>query len=472
MSDAAHVALDGLLTSLGLSRSDTGGTLEFAGCDPIAATRHHYGAASAAAIAAEAVGVATYWTMRGGSGQDLKIDLRRAVVPGLRTSSHISQNGHELPYNRAPSEIANFFPTKDNRRIYVLRTAAYASNLIGVLDLLRCENSSEGLSRAIAGWDAQDLEDRLAERKLIGAYARTCAEWRAHPQGQYLSGLSPISITKIGDSAPELPTDGDRPLSGIRVLDMAHVLAGPTCARVLAEQGADVLHTSAPLMPDDFRVAMDTCMGKRAAFIDLNREGDIDAAKGLIRSGDVLIQSFRPGALDRRGLSPMAVAELRPGIVYVSVSAYGGGGPWADRGGYEPVGQTVTGLAIAEGSAELPLLCPTFTLNDYLAAYLASAGAMGALVRRAREGGSYHVEVSLARCSMWLQDLGLLPTHLWPTRGEGELPFPAPLDDDFIETDCAFGRIRHARPLVDFSQTPARWDSGSEPLGASLPFWR
>ena len=471
MSKAAQAALDGLLAVLGLSRGDIGGAVGFVDDDPIAASRHRPGAASAAALAAQAIGIAAIWRMRGGRGQDISVDVHRATVPGLRTSSLLWQSGHRLEYGRSPKEAPNFFLTKDGRRVFVLRTAAYAANLMGLMDLLRCPNDSAGLAHAIAEWNSADLEETLAERKLIGVIARTREEWLAHPQGQWLAAIPPVHVEKIGESEPERFAPGPRPLAGVRVLDMAHVLAGPVCARVLAEQGADVLHTSAPLSPDDFRVVLDTGLGKRSAFVDFNRSGDIERVRALSSTGDVFIQSFRPGSLDKRGLSPSDLARLRPGIVYVSVSAYGGGGPWMGRGGFDPVGQAASGLAIAEGSSDAPVLAATFTLNDYLSAYLAAAGATAALARRAREGGSYHVQVSLTRCSMWLQELGRLPAEQWPDRDEGKPPIPEPREADFMKTASVFGELVHARPIVEFSQTKARWDRGPSPLGSSPLCW-
>ena len=471
MSAAAHAALDGLLAHLGLDRSDTGGVIGFTGDDPIVASRHRPAAASAAALAAQAVGIATIWRLRGGKGQDIAVDLHRAAVPGLRTSSLFWQSGHRLEYGRSAKEAPNFFLTKDGRRMFVLRTAAYPANLLGLLDLLGCANDTQSLGNAIARWNSVELEETLAERKLIGAIARTREKWLAGPPGRWLAALPPVHVEKIGEGEPQRFARAERPLSGLRVLDVAHVLAGPVCARVLAEQGADVLHGSAPLAPDDFRVIIDTGHGKRSAFVDLNRLGEIDRVRRLLMEGDVFIQSFRPGSLDKRGLGPSDLANLRPGIVCVSVSAYGGGGPWMARGGFDPVGQTVSGLAIAEGSADAPILAATFTLNDYLAAYLAAAGTTAALVRRAREGGSYHVQVSLARCSMWLQELGLLPVELWPDRTEGRPVIPEPREDDFMKTDSVFGELCHARPVVEFSQTKARWDRAPSPPGSSPLEW-
>ncbi|MBB2735488.1 MULTISPECIES: CoA transferase [Bradyrhizobium] len=468
MSVAAQWALDGLLSSLGMSRGS--GALSFVGDDPIVPSRFRPAAACAAAIAAEACGISAIWKMRSGRDQDIRVDLRHAAVPGLRTSLHIHQNGHHLDLGRPVSERPNFFRTRDGRRMYLLRASAYHTNLIALLDLLKCANTTDAISEATSSWSSDDLEDALAERKVIGVMARTREEWLSHPQGSWLSSRPVVHVQKIAESPARPFTPAERPLSDIRVLDMAHLLAGPVSARVLAEQGADVLRVSAPLKQDDFRYVIDTSFGKRSAFIDLDRTGDMETLKKLITRADVFVQSFRPGSLAKRGLSPEEMAVARPGIIYVTISAYGMGGPWMKRGGLEQVGQAVSGLAIAEGSSEVPVLAPTFTLNDYLAAYLGSAGVVAALVRRAKEGGSYRVEVSLTGCSMWLQELGMLPQNLWRSEGDRST-LPVPPMDSYFETSGAFGNLTHPKPLVEFSETAAYWNCGPSPLGSSIPAW-
>lgn len=440
--------------------------------EEIGLSRHAIGSAAAAALGAYACGISRLWEQRSGVRQGACIDVHRATVPGLRTSSHLSQNGHRLHYGRPPHESANFFETRDGRRMYLLRISQYAPLVFGLLKLMGCSNDTAELARATARWDSSELEEALAFRKLLGGIARTREEWLAHPQGNWLAAQPPVSVTRIGDGPAMPQVSRERPLDGVRVLDMAHVLAGPVAARTLAEQGADVLHATAPLAGEDFRVVMDTGLGKRNAFIDLNEAEGVACARELLSRADVFVQSFRPGSLDRKGFSPDDLARLRPGLIYTSVSAYGTAGPWRERGGLDPLGQAVTGLAIAEGSADAPVLAPTMTLNDYLAGYLAAAGVVAALVRRAREGGSYHVEVSLARCSMWLQDLGRLPEGQWPS---GPQPSPEQLEAraaDMMDTESPFGRLRHARPVVDFEATPSRWERGPSPLGSGWPVWR
>jgi crotonobetainyl-CoA:carnitine CoA-transferase CaiB-like acyl-CoA transferase len=469
-SATANRVLDELLRALALGRDGSGGAIAFIDDDPIAATRHRPGAAAAAAIAAEAVGIATIWRMRGGEEQDIKVDLRRCVVPGLRSLSYQTQNGHPLtppPVEREES----FFRTKDGRVCFLLRSPHPADQLASLLSLLKCGNETDQLVAAVAKWNAFELEETLARLRLTGAVARTAAEWRASPQGQILASTPPVQVTKIGDSPPMPFKPAPRPLSGLRVLDLARYLAGPVAARILAEQGADVLRCTEPLNPDSPINIMDTNTGKRSAFLDLARAEDLDQLMRCIDTADVFIQGFRPGSLAKFGLSSEALAARRPGIIYLSVSAFGGAGPWMNRGAFDPIAQTVTGLAVAEGSAEAPELLPVGLPNDYTSGYLAVAGIVSALVRRAVEGGSYHVEVSLARTSMWLQDIGQLPEDPKATRAPGAPLCPAPRDSDFVVRNTVYGALRQCAPLVEFSTTRPYWERGPFPLGSSLLEW-
>lgn len=460
--------LESLLHAIGVRREDVGGSIRIEGADPVVSSRHRVGGATACALAAQGAAIAAIWKQRTGRGQDIDVEVRRAAVPGLRTAYHMAQNGHHVDvFPRSPYPQTDFFRTRDGRQMYILRTPMYMQNLLGTLGLLKCSPDPVDMARAVLQWDALDLEEAMAERKLVGVMCRTRAEWAAHPQGQWLAARPPVEIEKIGDSAPLPLPVGDRPLRSLRVLDFAHVLAGPVASRMLAEHGADVLRITAPHQHDQLFCALDTGVGKRSANLDLDVASDVEKAKALAATADVFAQSWRPGTLDVRGLSPEALARQRPGLIYVSVSAYGSGGPWASRGGYEPVGQAACGLAFDEGSVDEPRLSPTGTLNDYLTAYLASAGVLGALLRRAREGGSYHVKASLTRTSMWVQELGRLPRSRWP---HPDLPMQ-PRESDMVTMEGPYGRVTLPAPITQFSETRAYWERSPEPFGASRPEW-
>ncbi len=464
---AAASAFTSILDQIGLSPEQFGGSVDIAGEDPIVASPHRIGAGNAAALAAHAAGIAAIWRLRTGREQAIRVDLRRAVIPGLLPMNYVSQNGYALGW-RARKRVPNFFPTKDGRRFYLLHAMDYPQLLLRTLEFLDCSDAEASIAKVIAQWNAGELEEALAERKLVGGIARSRAEWAEHPQGRWLAAQPAVAIEKIGESEPEPFGPAQRPLSGIRVLDMGHVLAGPTAARTLAEQGADVLRISSPGNPDPNIQLMDTGFGKRSAYIDLDQPDDVDRLHALARRADVLTQSWRPGALDRRGLSPNELAALRPGLIYLSISCYGNGGPWWDRGGYDPLGQAVCGMSFDEGTPDRPQLVPTFTLNDYVTAYLGAAGVTAAMIRRAHEGGSYHVMVSLTRSSMFVQELGLLPEGSQPA----ERTVPAADPAHIMRTMTPWGELGHAAPIVEYSETKAAWERPSEPLGTSRAAWK
>ncbi|MYE68065.1 MAG: CoA transferase, partial [Acidimicrobiia bacterium] len=178
---------------------------------------------------------------------------------------------------------------------------------------------------------------------------RSMAEWAQHPQSAAVASLPLMEIERIGDCPPQPLPEGDRPLSGIRVLDLTRVLAGPTCARTLAEHGADVMKVSAKHLPSSRSQEYDTGHGKLSTHLDLREEQEVETLRRLVREADVFSQGYRPGTLARRGLSPQDLASLRPGIVYVSLSAFGRVGPWAERRGFDTVVQTVSGITDRQG---------------------------------------------------------------------------------------------------------------------------
>lgn len=460
--------LDDLLAVLGVSETGTGGAISIEGSDPVVDSRFRPGIAAASALAAQGAAVAAIWRQRSGQGQDVSVSVRQAAVPGLQTINHIRQNGvfHEL-YPRSRYSSHGFYRTRDGRQIYVLRAPLYTENLLQTLELLGCSYAPDSMAAAIGKWDALDLENALAERRLVGVIAREQDEWLAHPQGQWLAARPPVEIEKIGDSDPEPFAPASRPLGGVRVLDLTHVLAGPVTSRMLAEQGAEVLHIMAQRQMDPVRLTIDTGLGKRSAFLDLDTADGLARAQALGEGADVFVHSWRSGSLDRRGLSPEEMTARRPGLIYVSVSCYGSGGPWASRGGYEPCGQTACGLVLQEGTRDEPRLAVTGTLNDYLAGYLASAGVMAALLRRASEGGSYHVKVSLTRTSMWMQEIGALPQAQWP---QGNVPM-VPHASDLQQMMSPFGMITVPRPITRYSVSHPYWDQPPQPVGSSLPHW-
>lgn len=451
--------------------------VEFSRNDPVLATPFRVGEVASAVLAAQGAAAARIWQMRGNPSQQIRVDARAAALATFCVAFQ-KLNGYAVSMVEPDFPTVGLYPTCDNRFICI--NGGYPLLRRGLLELLNCFNSKDSIGAAIAKWNATELEEAIAARKLIGGVARTRDEWLAHPQGSAIANTPLVEIVKIGESKPEPFGPADRPLSGIRVLDLTHVIAGPTCGKSLAAHGAEVLHIYSPTRPQFPPFDIDTSHGKAEAFLDLKQDTDKQRLRELLDSADVMSDSYRPGRIGNLGFSPLAVAERRPGIIVVSVNCYGFAGPWQYRGGFEQIAQSVTGMTIEQGMADHPQLAPTFP-NDYVTGFLAAFGALAALIRRAQEGGSYHVRVSLSRTAMWLQDQGRvkedwkkikpLPTDCRDVDEFFGSPDGAFSQKYFRKFQTAMGELTFLGPVLEMSGTPMRWERRITPLGSGKPEW-
>jgi hypothetical protein len=335
------------------------------------------------------------------------------------------------------------------------------------------EEDRSAVAKAVLNWNALDLEEAIIAAKGAGGMVRTHAEWAKHPQSAAIAALPLLEIIRIGDAPAEPLPVGNRPLSGIRVLDLTRVLAGPTCARTLAEHGADVLKITGAHLPNLGYQEFDTGHGKLSAQLDLRQQSDIDILRGLVRQGDVFSQGYRPGTLGGRGLSPEELAAIRPGLVYVSLCAFSHAGPWASRRGFDTVVQTVSGITsrqaeVVPAKTPGPQFYPVSAI-DYCTGYLMAFGAMVALKRRATEGGSWLVRISLAQIGKFIVDLGEVAESA--ARDAPAEFTPEELERWSMVSDTPNGKLRHLRPTVQLSETQPYWARPSVPLGYNKPEW-
>ena len=341
------------------------------------------------------------------------------------------------------------------------------------LSVLGVEEDKDAVRRAVAQWDARELEEAIIAARGAGGMVRTMQEWAQHPQSAAVASLPLLEIDKIGDAPVQPLPEGDRPLSCIRTLDLTRVLAGPTCARTLAEHGADVMKISGPHLPFNEGQEYDTGHGKLSAHLDLRQGQDLETLRDLVREADVFSQGYRPNTLAQRGLSPQELAEIRPGIVYVSLCAFGRVGPWAERRGFDTVIQTVSGITHRQGEmfpgAEPgPQFYPVSAI-DYLTGYLMAYGALTALARRATEGGSWLVRLSLAQTGRWLVGQGQVPEEEL-----SDIPtdvMPEEIEDWSTVSEVPGGTLKHLAPTLELSDTRPYWARPSVPLGYHEPVW-
>ena len=435
--------------------------------DPVIRSQFRVGEAAAAALAAGAVAADDIWRLRNGGGEPQLISVdKRIAVASLRGYKFMRiEDGPQLVPNYTPA-TSNFYRCRDGRFIHL--QGAFPHLREGTLTLLGCGDTIKEVGAKIAQRESFELEESLADRRLCGAVIRSAEEWMDHPQGQAIADVPVIEIIKIADGKPQPLPAAARPLDGVRVLDLTRVLAGPVSGRTMAAHGADVLHVRSPKLPSMEVFVAETNQGKFSTFLDLTRNEDAARLQDLAREADIFVQGYRGGAMDGRGFGPDALARLRPGIIYVSLNCYGHSGPWAQRPGWEQLAQSVSGLAEEGGRPGDPRLVPAAPC-DYTTGYLAACGTMMALTRRMREGGSYHVRLSLSRTAMWIAA---------QSRCAADDVAKAAADVEEIDvraamtvSDTQFGRLHHIDPIIRMSATQPHWVRPSVPLGTHPPQW-
>jgi crotonobetainyl-CoA:carnitine CoA-transferase CaiB-like acyl-CoA transferase len=336
---------------------------------------------------------------------------------------------------------------------------------------LQCAENRAEVATAIQKWSAAELDQTLAQAGMCAALIRTPQEWQAHPQAQAIAGLPLFEVERVADGPPMSlkDRDGNRPLSGVRVLDLSRVIAAPVGARTLAQHGADVLAISASHLPNIPLLVMDTGRGKRSAQLDLRQREGKQVLQQLVSTADVFLQAYRPGALAQHGFSVEELCQQRPGLIYVSLSAYGHVGPWAQRRGFDSLVQSASGIAYEEGLAAgglAPGKLP-FQALDHATGYLVAFATMLALQKRAIEGGSWHVRVSLAQTGQWLQGM--------PRRGllehAAELR-PEEISRFIQSTTTSYGEMQTIAPVEEMALTPAHFTLPASQLGSSEPEWQ
>ncbi|TDF62460.1 CoA transferase [Cupriavidus sp. L7L] len=441
--------------------------LRLDGAEPVLPSSFAVGTAAQASLAASALAAATLWQGRSGRWQDVSVDMRHAITE-FRSERYLRVDGGPAP--ELWDKIAGTYRCGDGR--WVRLHTNFPHHRDGVLRLLGCAYDKAAVQAALEKWEAETFETAASDAGLVVAALRSFDEWDRHPQAAALRGLPPMTLERIGDAPPQpwpAPTSADaRPLSGVRVLDFTRIIAGPVAGRTLAAHGADVLLVTSAHLPSIAPLVIDTGRGKRSCQLDLRDPDDKRTLHKLLHGADVMVQGYRPGGLAELGVGAEAAARARPGIVYVSLSAYGHVGPWAHKRGFDSLVQTATGFNHAEAEAagsDTPRPLPAQVL-DHAAGYLLAFGAMAALHRRALEGGSWHVRVSLAQVGQWLRGLGRVPQGLKAPEQK--------IDDvaDLLEAvPSGFGMLTVVRHAALLSGTPARWTLPSEPLGTHAPEW-
>lgn len=453
------------------------GEVEISGQDPFFKTPFRIGETAAAALAARAVAANDLWEFRTGRRQKISMELNTAAASCLGGTDQTRRKNENGEYVGIPAtqalvhmvELTQPWKGKGDRWYLPHFNLPHLEKT--VLGVLQCEGTPEAVAEAVSKWDVDELDRAITDAHATGSIVYTPEEWLQHPHGKHLASIPVITITKVGESEPEgFAENLTQPLSGIRVLELCRILAGPTCGLGLAEHGAEVLMVTAPQLPQVPPFVRDVSHGKRSAYLDYTIPEQAKRLRELAKNADIFVEGYRPQSMEKHGFGVKELAQLRPGLIYVSVDCYGPGGVYSDRAGWDQCAQAVTGIAYTQGQLEgvgRPKLTPVFCA-DFLTGYLGAYGAMLALLKRAKEGGSYHVHVSLCQAAMLLQREGLV---------EGFEKAPGKLTEEEFERYAVFedgtpyGDIKTLGPVVRMSETNPRWDGPAPELGSAEPVW-
>ena len=466
-----------ILAEVGVSAADAGGKLTIDGKDPLVPSVFRFASAAAASIGAKAVVAAAIWRERGGAGQDITIDARKA----FRRFCGFFDGRWELINGRSPALQWNkynafvpigqpfFHPTKDGRHVIALNV--YPSLYTKALKLLNASSDPASINGAIARWNADDLEQAAAEAGVVIAKVRSTEEFLSEAQYRDVLARMPlVSVEKIGESEPiPFKPGGKSPLDGIRALGLSHVIAGGAIGRDLASFGADVLNI---WRPDDYDLEAfiwDAQVGMRSTYLADTSE-DRKRFDALLSEADVFFSNRHPGFLEQHGLTAEELAAKRPGLVHAQVLLHGATGPWASRPGFDEIGASVSGIFALEGSLAEPKQPPIVPIVDNIVGWVGTVGVLAALRRRAKEGGTYRVRVSLTRICLWLIAMGIFDKDFAKTTaGRGDEH--SLVDPDLFTAETPLGTYQGMTEQIGFSSLKTGYQTVLAPMGSSKPEW-
>jgi hypothetical protein len=323
------------------------------------------------------------------------------------------------------------------------------------------------MAKAVATWDKDALETAVVGEGGCAAAMRDHAAWLLHAQGRAVAA-DPLVIWDACAPGARTPWPGTpaRPLQGLRVLDLTRVIAGPVASRFLAGYGADVLRIDPPWW-DEPGVVPEMTLGKRCAQLDLSIAAERERFAALLADADVLLHGYRADALEQMGVGAAWRQQQCPGLVDVSLDAYGWAGPWQDRRGFDSLVQMSSGIAEAGmrwAAAEKPVPLPVQAL-DHGTGYLLAAAVLRGLAERLASGAGSRARLSLARTAKLLMDTPADDARLGPLAAETHADLAFELEQ------TPWGPARRLRPPLTITGTAMRWNLPAGPLHGAAPVW-
>ncbi|KAF2821342.1 CoA-transferase family III [Ophiobolus disseminans] len=467
VDSVAHVWRDNL--GLPISALDALELSDEARCYPSSFKVEHLAQCS---IALSALSAALFWSVR------QQCAMPKVVVPAEHACVEFkSERLYVLNGKSAPSSWGTLGGLHKTSNGYVRMHDSFINHRDNALRVLGLEKSAlrEDVAIRMLQWKAVEIEDAAFREGAVIAALRSFEEWDTLRQANSVADF-PILIKSIAKGKPYVPPvpqlAGDKCLRGIRVLEMSRVIAAPVAGKTLAAHGSDVIWITSPTLPDLPDLDLDLSRGKRTVQFDIKTRTGKAQLLDLMRTADVFIQSYRPGSLAAHGLSTEELIRINPKLIIASLNAYGPDGPWSQHRGFDSLVQTCSGINIEDATrygANEParvLPCQAF---DHGAGYFLATGIMAALYKRATEGGSYEVKVSLAGTMKYLRSLG----QYGGKSGFDRRDFGSPEDvEQYLETrQTGFGELRAVKHSASIEGLEVGWEEMPKPLGSDKPIW-
>jgi crotonobetainyl-CoA:carnitine CoA-transferase CaiB-like acyl-CoA transferase len=321
------------------------------------------------------------------------------------------------------------------------------------------------MAAKVAQWTSTDLEQAVVEAKGCAAEMRSWAQWQKHPQGLAVNAEPLVHFIDSPDEHAQMWQGSvERPLAGLKVLDLTRVLAGPTASRFLAGLGANVLRIDSPTWNEP-GVVPEMTLGKRCARLDLHDSLDRAVFESLLKDSDILLHGYRADALEHLGFGVERRRQLAPGLIDVGLNAYGWSGPWQNRRGFDSLVQMSSGIAEAGQrwkQTDKPTPLPVQAL-DHATGYLLAASALRLLSERLRNGRGGSARLSLARTAKLLIEHG--PGTNEALRAEDEQ------DQGLLIEQTPWGPVHRLQVPVKISGTSIQWALPATELGSHRPRW-
>ena len=437
------------------------GPVEIDGVDPALDTPWPVGEVAAVALAHAGSSAARLARRAGGDPGSVRTDVGDAAAATI-SFALMRVDGESMTRTNAENPWVGRYRCGDGRWIHLHGGFPTLADRLADLLGLGPDAAEESIAAATARRESATLEDAIAERSGCSAIIRSEDEWRRHPQGQMVHSWPTVVHTGAGVAASgRWEPSPVRPLSGLRVLDLTRVLAGPSCGRTLAAFGADVLHVRGPNVPVVPAFVIDTGHGKRQAHCDFSDASQLEALRCVALDADVVVQGYRPGVVARFGLDEESLRSDGFAGVFGSVSAFGHEGPWSDRAGWEQLAQSTSGLCLDPIGNDKPTMLPC-AATDYTTGFAMAAGVMDALDASLDVGSAQRVDASLCQTAAWILRVGRL---------EDGATSPGGFRPELLRSETGFGVVEHLGPCVSVDGIDVGWDRVTTPLGDGVMTW-